>query len=364
MTDSSELFRYIEYLQKTLLSPEVEDAFNHEKHIEWFRSERGRKWFKESWYAGQYGGRLIGEYEEKFSTFVPETKYETLHTREIFEPILEEVKDLSARSGDGLSFDLSLATSTSSSPGAFARPSSEHHLLFIGPGTYSFCNYWAKAYTYIVTAISGGAGRQRMEQDYVAACISANPNIIELPTKLAFYQAVKGTLLGFGEVPEPRERFLYRVQLLKAMEVFVVGHEYGHFLAEEREPTFQGQLDQARGLELEDFCDRYGASICHRLGAEHQNWLAYTGAGPILLFRGMRLGQIAAEALSGEECKMSDDHPPIQDRIQALRHQVIIGTPSDQQQEVKEFLDEFDVICDAVEASVQEICQRTVEGLP
>lgn len=362
MTDSSELHRYIEYLQRTLLSPEVEDAFNHEKYLERLRSERGRQRVAASWYSGRYGDGLVAEYEKNIATFVPETEFETFNSRGIFQPIVDEVKDLSERSGDGLSLDLSIATSTSSSPGPFARPSSDHHLLFIGPGTYTFCNYWAKAYASIVNTIAADAGRQRMGPDYVADWISANPHILELPTKLAFYQATAGTLLGFGEVPEPPEFFCYRAELLKAMEVFVVGHEYGHFLAEEREPAVRGQLDRERGLELEVFCDRYGASICHRSGANHHNWLAFTGAGPILLFRD-EIRPDRSGSTTGRGCGMSEGHPPLQGRIQAVRDQVLNGTQSDQRQGVTNFLDEFDGICDAVEESVQDVCQNVMEEL-
>jgi hypothetical protein len=47
-----------------------------------------------------------------------------------------------------------LATPTDSNASPAARPTTADHLLFIGLGTASFCNYWAKCISSVLLAIS------------------------------------------------------------------------------------------------------------------------------------------------------------------------------------------------------------------
>src|SRR6185503_14348115 len=92
--------------------------------------------------------------------------------------------------------------------------------------------------------------------------------------------------------------YAYRTQLLTAMEVFVVAHEYAHFLAEERQLQFAdaAELPQAKALEF--FCDKLGLQIVRQWASPHDNWLAFTGVGPIVFFSALHICEKCAFQLA------------------------------------------------------------------
>jgi hypothetical protein len=106
-------------------------------------------------------------------------------------------------------------------------------LLFIGPGTFFFCNYWAKVVTSVVTAIPFAHGLEKVAvAEDVQKILRFNPSGVALAGRLALHYGAFGTAIGFGEVHAPN--LAYRVHLLHAMETFAVAHEYSHFVAEEQ----------------------------------------------------------------------------------------------------------------------------------
>jgi len=270
--------RYIEYLQEGLLAPGWDGPFDSKAIREWYAKNgfRQSRVGKTSIAQGQED--LVLHLERFAREFEPGTRFERFETETIFEPLLERVKQAAQAPGLKPGRGIRIATSTEIGATALARPTSDEHLLFIGPGTWAFCNYWAKAVTAVVRTIARARPNEHIGavEDF-EACLKTDPSGLVLSGRLALYYGIFGTLLGFGEVEQPQDYLSYRLTLLDAMETFVVSHEYAHFVAHERIPRVSGQ-------DLEMLCDEMGLQLSRNCAYPEDGGLEFTGVGsPCLL---------------------------------------------------------------------------------
>lgn len=164
-----------------------------------------------------------------------------------------------------------LVTSTDLSPSPVARPSAHEHLLFVGPGTLLCCNYWSKVYSSALAEVAKFATSQsKTSIDPILAegGFKAWPWPIFAASKLVLYYAYAGTLVGFGPLEQSEQHGAFRMELLKAMEVFIIGHEYAHFIWEER----LGHLSTEVAPEEERSADLLAFSICRWFGVKANSW--------------------------------------------------------------------------------------------
>ena len=248
-----------------------------------------------------------------------------------------------------------------------ARPQSGTHLLFIGRGTSSFCNYWAKA---ICDLVYGALSREPIKQfqsiEEVTGAINQNPSSTATSARLAIYHVIFGTLIGFGEVVQPPEYRALRGELLGAMETFVVAHEYAHFVAEERIPKFQGQLNIETSHELEMFCDELGLKICREIGNQNDSFFEFTGVGAVIFLRTVELCRAVKAEVERFEARIglresNDSHPETTDRINAIKNHIRDKTALDQKEVVGNFVEEYDCILSALTKRVVAITIAAME---
>jgi hypothetical protein len=225
----------------------------------------------------------------------------------------------------------------------YARPAATgEHLLFIGFGTSIFCNYWAKAFTallHVLAASNPGRCTQKTLED----AFRRDPRPLFLVQRLAFYYAAHGSLIGFGEVRQSSDHLGYRLQLLHAMELFVVAHEFSHFVVEERFPAWRGSLDAAQVHASELFCDELGFSLSRQASSAAESFDAFVGAGALVFLRAMELCLTVRQLVTGLVAE-SGDHPLLSTRIERLRTLVRTRTVSDQIDAAMAFFDEYDLI--------------------
>lgn len=343
MSNSAEIddhHRYREMLQRSLLTSGWETAFEARRFSEWARDNRERL---ADHARAVLGGNGPSAWEthvtEIFERFVPRTQYELPTTEAIFRPLFDAVLECAEAIGLPPIRNVELVTSTSISPSPFARPTSDVHQLFIGPGTSMFCNYWAKAFNAVVTSIRAqGPPFPRVQSaSDLNVHLSRDPRGLMLATRLALYYAATGSLIGFGEIAEPPGSYLYRTQLLSAMEVFVVSHEYAHFVADERRLEFVDETGQSSTQSLELFCDELGLQLTREWGSRHENWLAFTGVGA-----------------------NQSSYPATSERLRQIARWTTTKTTEDQRDAVQAFLGEYVVICEAVRAKVLEITSAAI----
>jgi hypothetical protein len=168
--------------------------------------------------------------------------------------------------------------------------------------------------------------------------------------------------MGFGEVRQPADYLAYRLELLQAMEMFAVAHEYCHFIAEERLPEMQG-------VELESFCDALALQISRSCVYPVEGWLAFVGIGPLVLFRSLQLCELAREHLIAGRPDLfrppicpPDGHPPLQHRISTIKALVLKNTAEDQCEAVRQFLEEYDRIAKGVIHIIHGVLESAIQA--
>ena len=318
-----------------MLAEGWEGVFDHSQVKE--KLKTASQWLRKSLRNQGFSNEesLIHNIERLTAGFEPSTRFDLPFTTQIFEPCLRKIEQAAKKIGLKPTRPVHLATSTGIGPSPLARPSSGSHLLFIGLGTSVFCNYWAKAYTAVVKAIAHHDPKTRVvSPDDLKPALASDPSGIALAGRLALHYAVYGTLLGFGKVDQPRGFLLERSLLLDAMEMFVVSHEFGHFVAEERIPAYQGTLIPEKARELEVLCDQFGIALSRN--ASEDNFFTFAGVGAIALFRAVELCETTRETLfnlrgSGViPSTRTDEHPAVNHRIKLLKERVLETTADDQ----------------------------------
>lgn len=344
MTENDDAGRYVEYLQAGLLAQGWSDVFDSKKVAEWYAKNRSR--LRKLSAARGHEDSVI-RLERLALEFEPSTRFEKFETAAIFEPKLERLRQAAHATGLKPVRPIRLATSTEITATALARPTSGEHILFIGPGTSAFCNYWAKAVTAVIKTVALVQPNQRVANcEELTAALKLAPASVVLAGRLALYYGTFGTAMGFGEVEQPKDYLDYRLALLDAIETWVVGHEYAHFLAHERIPDLDGQ-------ELEMFCDEMGLQLSRNCIYEGDFWLGFTGVGAIVFLRSFQLCEMVRDLLrksstagvdSGKTLEYSASHPAIEDRIAAIKSNVVGKTVEDQRTSVENFVEEYDRI--------------------
>lgn len=271
--ESDDSARYLESLQRELLSPGWESIFDFQQLREWVREHRENIRTVAKATLGDHANGFEDFYATIVENFSPRNNFDDPSTHAIFRPIFDDLVESATKLGIRPIRGVELIASTSISPTPLARPTTTTHQLFVGPGTSSFCNYWAKAYTASIKALerSGNpADRVETATEFMER-IAGEPDGLFLACRLSIYYALFSTVLGFGTVTQPSEYTPYRLQLLRAMELFALGHEYAHFLADEREIAFVTDEDSSSDIKLELFCDQVGLQLSRHWGANNNN---------------------------------------------------------------------------------------------
>jgi len=355
--------RYIEYLQSILATPGYESVFSSEQQAPLIsRYRQGLSAFKGNPSAEAALLRL-----ETFETTLTGA-FESPDTELIFRPLLDEISLAADELGVGLKQHVLLRTSPDVSLTPAARPNSGGHILFIGRGTSSFCNYWAKVYTKLsLGLIRSGLRDQINDAEQIRQGFKQNPDSILSACKHALHYAWFGTMLGRGKDDLEPMGEPYRFELLRAMEMFVLAHEYGHFVAFEYSPELAQSSDPLDCKKLELLCDKLALQLSRRTSTGVKNWTSFSGAGAFLFLRCAELSDsIRAILPSGHPRRethegISDTHPSVPDRIENVRQYLMETTDADQLQAVSEYLKEVDLMISTLHSDVLSIIRDTIE---
>lgn len=355
------LSRYIEHMQRQMLPEGLDAIFCASNWADWTSRNLARLSNLAHTSDPVERESLVSALERQASAFRPLTSLELPNTEAVFGPLFRDLSQQASKLGIGLSRDVRIATSTAIDTSPRALPSQGEHILFIGLGTSSFCNYWAKAYAAIVKAISSRGTLTRVSSsEELERALKQHPSGLLLACRLALHYATFGSVIGFGEVVQPQDYFPYRMQLLVAMESFAVAHEFAHFAAEERLPHLTGQLDIEDTHRLEYFCDSLGITLSRNCDSATDNWLAFTGTGAIVLLRAIQLSESFRQRLqrvATNELADPSTHPTVEDRVACLKSRIVSSTADDQRQHVVDWLDEYDFIAKSLNA----MALRTLE---
>ncbi len=353
-TEEDELLRYVTYWQAQMQTPGTEPWFDASAHFEWLET-RGRDALEKL--AVIHGREAVDEYRSVVGAFRPQTPFDSVHSQEIFAPILSEIAALATEGGMRVESPVHLHDSTDLAPSPMSLPSAERHLILAGKGTFAFCNYWGKVIARLADRLASdrhGRAKEPATTSDVLMSLRADAGLLALACRLATYYAFTGTLLGFGVVEQEARLVAFRAEYVHAMEVFIIAHEYAHCFIEERDATFRGPQPVERMHQLERSCDFLACALTQAYGGRRSLWAAYTNAGAVLCFWALELGERARTTLGGPPPTDSPSHPSLSERLQAVREQTLRITPAEHVDAVDSYLRDLMLICDALAGAVLE----------
>lgn len=309
--DHLEHQRYIEYFQRQLVR-EGADGFWQGQKV-WFdqnRSAIAEQYLRTSKSRDGQAAALA----DSVLAHQDEGEYDNFFARQIFEPLVRKALDICHEGGFPLRNPVRFVNSPGLEPSPAALPSSAEHVLFMGQGTFAFCNYWSKIFSSAMAEIGKLPPDEHKSPEAMLSKLKQGSVLVDA-TRLAVRYAYFDSLLGFGRVEQAKELIGFRVLLVNAMEIFVVGHEIGHLLGHEANPETQGVPPgtDARSHELE--CDAVGLAISTAYGVREENALAFQLIGPLLLFYALRTCDQVKAILLDETPTPSESHPSHEERF-------------------------------------------------
>ncbi len=347
--------RYVEYFQRQLVRPGTEEFLGGLK--KWFEINRisiADKCLNLDRKDGSHGNRLasavlahqdIGDHDSFFS-------------RQIFEPLLAKIIAICTEIGTPPRLPIRFANSPAPEPSPAALPSANEHILFAGPGTFAFCNYWGKVFSTAFYEIGILPKRKRRSVSAISRRL-AKCGVVADATRLAIRYAATESLLGFGRIEQHKDLRASRVLLVNSMEAFILAHEVAHFISHEEYPNSSGIPPDSNQKQLELNCDALGFAVCNGYGAQENNPFAFQLIGPVLFFYALRLSDITRSILTGAPIVDSETHPSTDERIRAVLQFLKDAEAGRSVQ--RNVLDALDVAM-IIGSQVQVIMHRLVKG--
>ena len=357
-----ELLRYIGALQRQRMDPEYAGVFDTAGLVVWIGSNLPVLKRLNARHPA-LDRRAFEEHVKEALQYEPRFAHDTYYSTAAFESVLQKVEAACATIRVSPRNPIILASSTSIGLSPLARPSTAEHVLFAGLGTMALCNYWAKAYSMLLYEYSRRSLPNTLDQVDLSSLVQGFPDPIILMSRLLLYYAYFGTVLGFGEVSVRTEHEGLRLELLEAMEIFAIGHEVGHFVAEERRPNQGSSPDAEEAHATEFFCDQYGQAVSRWHGASESNWTCFTTTGAILYLHAGSLSLRARGKVEGgsEADTDSQSHPRTKDRIDRAFTNAVACVPDDQVDKVRGYLNEIIAVVQFVESEVFPIVVATID---
>ena len=309
--DHLEQQRYIEYFQRQLVR-EGSDGFWQGQKV-WFdqnRSAIAEQYLQTSKSRDGKAAALA----DSVLAHQDQGEYDNFFARQIFEPLVRKALDLCHEGGFPLRNPVRFVNSPGLEPSPAALPSSAEHVLFMGQGTFAFCNYWSKIFSSAMAEIGKLPPEEHKSPEAMLSKLKQGSVLVDA-TRLAVRYAYFDSLLGFGRVEQPQELMGFRVLLVNAMEIFVVGHEIGHLLGYEAHPETQGIPPGADAKSHELDCDAVGLAISTAYGVREENAFAFQLIGPLLLFYALRTCDQVKAILLDETPTPSESHPSHEERF-------------------------------------------------
>ncbi|MCU7374872.1 hypothetical protein PEC18_29485 [Paucibacter sp. O1-1] len=311
--DEQEWLRYVTYLQASLVTADTEEFLAGQRV--WFESNRTRLVAKFDEIVMSEGG-TPNPLNNPYVTYQDRTGYGSIFAQQIFSPILER----SLRAASQLRFSLQqpvvLVNAPNVDPSPSGLPSTDKHILFIGQGTSSFCNYWSKIFAATIDAIAKIPEAERNDAALILAVRGAP--IIAPAIELLLRYVRSDSVLGFGELKHDPRLDAYRLELCNSMETFIVGHELGHFLLHERYPETNGVPPGKTLKEMELHCDALGFAICGAVGNAEGDETSVHLIGPLLLFYALHLCDDIGHMVLERPPSTSETHPSNRERMHQL----------------------------------------------
>jgi hypothetical protein len=199
-------------------------------------------------------------------------------------------------------------------------------IVTIGSQVFRFCNVVSKALAQTV-AIDPPGCDNLADVSPTRAKLRARPDILGYWFQIIASFAMLGTSVLVPLRLPPLEQAVLRDEILEALEIFVIAHEYAHHFCKhgrlQEASSDSGKDDRARAEEFE--ADTLAIAIGQMVAGHkpRENFLMLSGVGMVVVLHTLRMLDEARWLLSMEAngLRSYDSHPTAADRIDFIDKQ-------------------------------------------
>jgi hypothetical protein len=305
-----------------------------------------------SW--GEESPELITRLRNELESTPLEGPRDEPFTHWIIKALCQEIEDACQVLGIPLRSGVSYGSSPSLELEAarYAVHFADSSVITLSAGFISFCSHLSKlvALSLIHESTADGYFKVILKPDRVLAQIESDPG-------LTYYWAeiIGGYAVGSGPTNVKRRLVanpasITRLQILRAMELFSVAHEYGHHIALHGRTDVAEVANHAAAQLEEREADLFALALSRYIGCkEPRNVYAASGAGAVLLFKLSDCVRRARHILrtGSDAVQTSGLHPTPFERIAAF--ETLDQTSTNEDKEIfKQVRTDFAEIIDAV----------------
>lgn len=286
---------------------------------------------------------LRKEFNKSFQPSVILTKYEVPHSAILLNTLFEKIEAAAKRIDYHIAKRPIVGTAFSKSFNAFAVrvPDTTENIIVFESELFTLCNLLAKIIASCLPDFNIGEKVSfSFAKDRIENHIRTNPIISQ-----RFADFVDNAIL-YGQPNKTKQYFLtdtvqrLHYEILNSLELFIVGHEYGHIYA--------GHLDKAvlvkrmvgddefsilkPDWQMEYEADFHGVNLLVN-SDDSRNLLPFSILGPELFFTFLDITERAnALIYKGKEVRSlgGDEHPATYDRRNSIRDMLNRGLPKDE----------------------------------
>nr|WP_321358303.1 hypothetical protein [uncultured Draconibacterium sp.] len=336
--------KYLEDIQKECLQMRFGDSF--ESDFKKLESNNGfdiEAYFKsQPSLTEQDKNKIRISYEKSKQSFVPQTKYESIYSYPILKTLFDKIEATAKRLSLNTEIKPIIGTALSKQYNAFAHkvPITNDYLIVFEGELFTLSNILAKIIALCLPdfKISKQGVSFNLKENRIKNHIKSNESL-----QIHFEDFVLNAILH-GQPNKTKHFYLNETfsklhyELLTSLELFVVGHEYGHiYCGHLNENNIIKQLYENKPIErispdweMEYEADYFGLTLM--LNTLKSNSLfPFSFLGPELFFTFLDIEERANNLLINGVEKRSygcDTHPPTFERRTRIRQLISKGLPA------------------------------------